>query len=154
MLLTDRRVLLAALSAGFLTAGRPSAAAQTAKPAVRLGRPRPFSFQALVARAKKEATQPYKAPPQRAAEIIKGIDFDAAQKIRFRADHALWRGGPAPTRCPSSISADIPPIRWCFMRWKTARAREILYGPDYFDYGASGTRPQDAGQSGILPVSG
>ncbi len=86
----------------------------------------------------KDATQPYKAPPQRAAEIIKGIDYDAAQKIRFRADHALWRGGPPPDPRPSSISAAIPPIRWCFTRWKTAGRAKSLTVSDYFDYSTSG----------------
>jgi periplasmic glucans biosynthesis protein len=157
MLLTDRRVLLAALSAGFLTPGALCAAAQTAKPAIRLGPPRPFSFQALVARAKKDATQPYRAPPQRAAELIKGIDYDAAQKIRFRADHALWRGGPAPDPVSffhlSRYSAD-PVVLYAL---ENGRAREILYGPDYFDYSTSGLDPKalaNLGFSGFRIMDG
>src|SRR5438445_7785992 len=99
MLVTDRRLLLAALSASLLPVSllSRSALAATATPAaIRLGPPEDFSFAALVARAKKSSGQPYKAPQPRAAQIIKDIDFDAAQKIKFRADHALWAGGPSP----------------------------------------------------------
>ena len=92
MFVTDRRLLLAALSASLLP---PHAlAAAMAPQGVRLGPARPFSFAGLVAQAKKNAARPYKAPQPRATDIIKAIDFDAAQKIKFRPDHALWRGLP------------------------------------------------------------
>src|SRR5512144_1500179 len=93
MLKTDRRLVLASLSASLLPLDAFSAFG--ASPAgVRLGPARPFSFAGLVEIAKKNAGQPYKAPAHRAAEIIHSIDFDAVQKIRFRPDHALWAGGP------------------------------------------------------------
>ena len=83
----DRRMLLAALSASVM----PQCVFAAASPsAIRLGPPRPFSFSLLADRAQKNASQPYKAPPQRAAEIIKTVDYDAAQKIKFKPDHALW----------------------------------------------------------------
>ena len=90
MLVTDRRLLLAALSASLVPA--QAWAALTGSAAIRLGPARAFSFETVRTLARKGASQPYKAPEQRAAQIIKGIDFDAAQKIKFRADHALWRG--------------------------------------------------------------
>ncbi|HEU0096571.1 MAG TPA: hypothetical protein VFQ52_08955, partial [Rhizomicrobium sp.] len=60
MFVTDRRLLLAALSASLLP---PHALAAALAPpqGARLGPPRPFSFAGLVAQAKKNATQPYKA---------------------------------------------------------------------------------------------
>jgi glucans biosynthesis protein len=82
----DRRMLLAALSASLMPQHALAAAAAPA--GIRLGPPRPFSFSQLVDRAQKNASQPYKAPPQRAAEIIKTVDYDAAQKIKFKPDHA------------------------------------------------------------------
>src|SRR5579863_10662466 len=99
MLVTDRRLLLAALSASLLPVSmqpRRALAAVSSPAGIRLGPARDFSFAGLVARAKKGASQPYQAPQPRAAQIIKEIDFDAAQKIKFRADHALWAGGPNP----------------------------------------------------------
>jgi glucans biosynthesis protein len=154
MLVTDRRLLLAALSASLLP---PCAFAAAAQPdGIKLGAARPFSFDLLAARAKKSATQPYKAPQPRAAEIIKGIDFDAAQKIRFRADHALWRGtaaDPVSFFHLSRYSGDPVVLHTL----ENGRAREILYGSDYFDYGASGLDPKalkDLGFAGFRVMDG
>ena len=140
MLVTDRRLLLAALSASLLPQGALSALAQPA--AIRLGAARPFSFDLLAARAKKNATQPYKAPPQRAAEIIKGIDYDAAQKIRFKPSHALWRGkaGADPVSFFHLSRFSNEPVTLNLV--EQGRARQIVYAPDYFDYSASGLNPK------------
>ncbi|HEX4271226.1 MAG TPA: glucan biosynthesis protein [Rhizomicrobium sp.] len=140
MLTPDRRLLLAALSASLLPpiAQAAAAAAVNGQLSIRLGPPQDFSFDALTALAKKNATQPYKAPQSRAAQIIKGIDFDAVQKIKFRPDHALWAHGPGPDPVSffhlNKYSAD-PVILHVV---EGGKAREILYGADYFDYGASG----------------
>jgi glucans biosynthesis protein len=136
MFVTDRRLLLAALSASLLP---PRAWAAAAAPqGARLGPAQPFSFASLVARAKKNATQPYKAPQQRASEIINGIDFDAAQKIKFRADHALWQGtvGTDPAAFFHLSKYSNEPV--VLHAVQDGQQREIIYGPDYFDYSASG----------------
>jgi len=146
----NRRLLLAALSACLLPP-RAMAAAKAAigKPAgIRLGPARDFSFAALAARAKKNASQPYNAPQLRATQIIKGIDFDAAQKIKFRAEHALWAGGPNPDPVAffhlSRYSGD-PVVLHAV---EGGKAREILYGPDYFDYSTSGLDAKALGNLG------
>jgi glucans biosynthesis protein len=121
----DRRLFLAALSAcGFAP---PALAAG----GVRLGLAKPFSFAGLVGFAKKSATQPYKATVS-AAAAIKAIDFDAVQKIRFRADHALWPGAAHPVSFfpLSRYSADPVTIHAV----ADGQARAVLYGPDYFDF--------------------
>ncbi|MEY4966411.1 MAG: Glucans biosynthesis protein precursor [Pseudomonadota bacterium] len=140
MLVTDRRLLLAALSASLLPRWAHAAVAQPSS--VRLGPARPFSFEMLAARAKKSATQPYKAPQQRASAIIKGIDYDAAQKIRFRPDHALWQSGPSPDPVSFFHLSRFSNEPVLLHAVEGGRAREILYGPDYFDYGASGLDPK------------
>ena len=94
MFMTDRRLLLAALSASLLP---PRAFAAVGAPA---GHPAGAAAGLSALRAwwrapKKTPASPIKRQQPRAAEIIKGIDFDAAQKIKFRADHALWRGAAA-----------------------------------------------------------
>ena len=134
MIELDRRLLLAALSASLLPC-RALAAPSTAS-GIRFGPARDFSYAWLKDRAKKNASQPYKAPEPRATQIIKGIDFDAAQKIKFRADHALWadRADPVSFFHLSRYSGD-PVVLHAV---EGGKAREILYGPDYFDYGASG----------------
>ncbi len=120
---------------------------------MRLGKATPFSYAMLAARARKAAGQPYQAPQARAAQIIKGIDFDAAQKIRFRPDHALWRGqagtDPVSFFHLSKYSGD--PVTLHVVEGDSAR--EILYGPDYFDYGDSKLDPA-ALSTWALPVSG
>jgi glucans biosynthesis protein len=123
---------------------------------VRLGPARSFSFEILTALARKNAGQPYKPPAAmpalaRAAKVIAGIDFDAAQKIAFRPDHALWRGAATPYPVSffhlSRYSGEPVVIH----QLDKGQAREILYGPDYFDYAASGL---DAKQLGGLGFAG
>ena len=143
----DRRLLLTALSASLLP--RRALAAIGRPAGIRLGPPADFSFSGLLARAQKNASQPYNAPQPRAAQIIKDIDFDAAQKIKFRADHALWAGGANPDPVSffhlSRYSGD-PVVLHAV---EDGKAREILYGPDYFDYGAAGLDPKDLNNLGF-----
>jgi glucans biosynthesis protein len=138
----DRRLLLATLSASLLPRWALAAAENPGAPGIRLGAPRAFSFESLTATARRNAAQPYKAPPQRAAQVIKTIDFDAVQKIAFRTDHALWRGvsgvDPVSFFHLSRYSGD-PVVLHALDK---GQAREILYGPDYFNYGASGLDPK------------
>jgi glucans biosynthesis protein len=136
MLMPDRRLLLAALSASWLAPAARAADAIGGKPGLRLGPPQDFSFDWLTTLAQKNASQPYKVPQSRAAQIIKAIDFDAVQKIRFRADHSLWLQGADPVAFfhLNKYSADPVSIHAV----EGGKAREILYGPDYFDYKASG----------------
>jgi glucans biosynthesis protein len=137
MIELDRRLLLAALSASLL----PGAVQAANPPAgIRLGPARDFNWAWLAARARKNASLPYKAPEPRAAEIIKGIDFDASQKIKFRADHALSASGTLPISFfhPGKYSADPVLLHTV----EGGKAREILYGPDYFDYAGTGLDPK------------
>ena len=96
MLTPDRRLLLAALSASLLPPAALWPRCGRRRQAVRLGPARDFSFAWLTdTLPKKTPASPIKRRPRRAAQIIKGIDFDAAQKIKFRADHAsVARHGP------------------------------------------------------------
>jgi glucans biosynthesis protein len=117
---------------------------------IRLGAPKDFNYPALAARAKKSASQSYKAPESRAADIIKGIDFDAVQKIKFRPDHALWPDRPQPVSFFHLSRYSNEPVLLHVI--ENGKAREVLYGPDYFDYGASHLDPKalaDLGFSGF-----
>ena len=86
----DRRLLLAALSASLL----PKWARAATEPGVRLGPPTPFRFETVVQLARKSAARPWHAPAQRAAHLIKTIDFDAVQKIGFRPDFPAHHSSP------------------------------------------------------------
>ncbi len=147
MPLIDRRLLLAALSAGMVPA--PLRAALAAGPAVRLGPPRSFSFDLLTARARRNAGQPYRPPVPPAPQLVAGIDFDTVQKIRFRPDHALWRGRPGQDPVAffhlNRYSGDPVLIH----AMEDGKARQILYGSDYFTYGDSGLDPARLGKLGF-----
>ena len=84
----DRRQLIAALAALGLSPAIPSLAQSGG---LKFGRPQPFSFENLAARAKKLADSAYQAVDPPAKAIIQGVDFDKVQKIRFRPEDALWR---------------------------------------------------------------
>ena len=157
MLTPDRRMLLAALSASLLPSCRQGrGAAKLPRAACASARPETSALTGCAALAQKNAGQPYQAAakPGRPA-IIQGIDFDDVQKIRFRADHALWRGmaGPDPVAFfhLNKYSAD-PVSHSCGEQ--AAMAREISIGPDYFDYGASGLDPKRTGQAGLCRLPG
>jgi glucans biosynthesis protein len=150
----DRRLLLAALTAAGLSPRAALAAAKADAPGVRLGPAKPFSFDWLAALAKKNATQPYKAPSAlpalvRAAKIISGIDFDAAQKIAFRPDHALWKGTAAPYPVSFFHLSRYSNEPVVIHALDNGNAREVLYGLDYFDYAASGLDPKQLGGLGF-----
>ncbi|HEX4270020.1 MAG TPA: glucan biosynthesis protein [Rhizomicrobium sp.] len=135
MFTLDRRLMLAGLSAALLPCHAHAAPADT----IRLGGARPFSFEMLAARAKKNATTPYIAPQPRAASMLRGINFDAMGKIKFRPDHALTRGSD-----PIEFF-HLNSLAWEGVKLYAVdggRAREIVYGPDYFDYGGSGIDPK------------
>jgi len=156
MIELNRRLLLAALSTSLFPAGTLAALAAPGA-AIRLGTAQDFSFSGLAAQARSNAARPYRAPQPRASHIIKDIDFDAVQKIKFRPDHALWTGGPAPDPVSffhlNRYSTDPVTI----YSLDKGKAREILYGPDYFDYSASGLDSKalaDLGFSGFRVMDG
>jgi glucans biosynthesis protein len=137
MLTTDRRLLLAGLSACLLPLD--AVCAFGAPAGVRLGSTRPFSFGGLVELAKKNAGKPYKPPAPGPAQIIHGIDFDAVQKIKFRPDHMLWAGQTYPAAFFHLSRYSNQPVVLHVV--EKGQQRDILYGPDYFDYAGTGLDP-------------
>jgi glucans biosynthesis protein len=149
----------------FLTASAPWALAMTgamngigsisalASPSVpRRGMPQPFSFDKLRDRAKMLSEAPYVAPVPPANDIISNIDFDAVQKIQFRASRALWAKGPGayPVRLFHLNEYNTLPVR--INEVAAGDARELLYSSDDFDYAGTGLRqalPGDLGYSGF-----
>lgn len=52
----------------------------------------PFSFDALTQRMKDLAGEAYKAPKEDLPEAIAKLSYDQYRAIRFRPDHAVWKG--------------------------------------------------------------
>ena len=146
----DRRGMLAAFAA-FLGVSSSRALAATSgltSGALRLGPARPFAFDALKAQAKTLAGHPYQPPPPPAA-ALSGIDFDKVQKIRFRPGEALWLGAdmPYPISFFHLNKYALVPVKIFALDGETAR--EIVYAPEYFEYGDSGLDPAALGALGF-----
>ncbi|MGH9810061.1 MAG: glucan biosynthesis protein, partial [Terriglobia bacterium] len=125
--------------------------------AERLGQPHPFDFAWLKQTAKTLASKAYVAPETPAADIIAKIDFDVAQKIKFRADRALWGdgSGPFPVRLFHVDKFNPLPIQINVV--SGGIARRVAYSTQDFDYGDTGLDkklPADLGFSGFRVMDG
>ena len=155
MIAPDRRFLLAGFAAAGLLPSLPGFAASKNPPAgLHFGPPHAFSFEALRQQAKKLATVPYQRQEPPAKAIIQGVDFDKVQKIRFRQEDALWRGvagaDPIAFFHLNKYSAD-PVSIFAVQDGPSGRqiAREVIYAPEYFDYGASSLDPKPLARLGF-----
>jgi glucans biosynthesis protein len=150
----------------FLAAGAPWVLAMVAMPGFRaaratgpqprFGAPGPFNFELLRQKAKALAEKPYVAPAP-APDIVRSIDFDTVQSIKFRADRALWPDGPGafPVRFFHVDMFNGLPVRINELSQDTAR--ELIYSIDDFDYGRAGLAaklPMDLGFSGFRVMDG
>ena len=124
-----------------------SAAAQA-----RLGAPELFDFNSLLEMAKGLAAKPYVAPKAPAPDVVSKIDFDVAQKIKFRADKALWADDPAPFPIRLFHVDKFNPLPVRINLLTGGKAQRVLYSAEDFDYGGTGLEaklPPDLGFSGF-----
>jgi periplasmic glucans biosynthesis protein len=152
-----RRSVLAGASAWLTLSwlGLPQGAA-AASAALKLGAPRPFSFDGLVRQAQAGAAQPYVAPDSLPQDVLDRIDYEAHGKIQFNTDYALFRDGPGayPVTFFHLGRYFRTPVRMHVLDSRTpqTQAREIIYDPQYFimppDSPAHGL-PRGAGFAGF-----
>jgi glucans biosynthesis protein len=147
--LNRRRFILAGIPASFALTAWPSWASM---PERQLGRPELFDFNALRDRAKSLAAKSYVAPKAPVPDIVDKIDFDVVQKIKFRADKALWDDshGPFPVRLFHLDKFNALPVQINLLA--DGKAQRVLYSADDFDYGSTGLAaklPPDLGYSGF-----
>lgn len=119
---------------------------------VTLGEPQQFSFDGLVARARKLARQPYAAPQTRYAALLDSIDYDVQRKIKPRAGQALWADSDSlfaveffhlskTARIPVAINVVTDGV-----------SRRLQYDRDMFSYGDPALArklPDDLGFAGF-----
>jgi glucans biosynthesis protein len=120
-----------------------------------LGRPRPYSFERVMELARVLAAEPYVQPRAPVPELINSIDFDAAQRVKFRASCALWQDQPLPVRFFHLNKFVGLPVRIYAVDAETAR--EILYSKQCFDYedaGLARSLPDDLGFAGFRVMDG
>src|SRR5690606_24524511 len=86
MIVTDRRRVLAGLSAALCAAAAPQALLAQ-QPEASPPQPR-FGFEEVVRRAREISIAPYEAGPS-LPEALTRLDFDAWREIRFRPERSL-----------------------------------------------------------------
>ena len=129
----SRRDTLASLAALAALSAAPGALRAAEVAGLRFGDAEPFSFDALVGRARDMAKAAYFPPPRPVPEITEQIDYDAHGKLHYKPEHALWANG-----------IGVYPVTFVHLgRYfqksvkvsaldQQGNAREILYSPDYF----------------------
>jgi len=96
------------------------------------GQPFAFSFDALIARARQLASEPYKEPYRPAPELVARIDYDVHGKIRWKPENALF------VDQPNGYPVTFFHLGQFFQKsvkmheLRSGQAREILYSPEYF----------------------
>lgn len=116
-----------------------------------------FDFNVLREMAKALAGKAYVAPKQPAPDIINKIDFDAAQKIKFRAGKAIWDDGPGPFPIRLFHVDKFNPLPVKINVLSGGRPKPVIYSPDDFDYGdtdLAAKLPRDLGFSGFRVMDG
>ncbi len=119
---------------------------------VDLGPATPFDFETLVERARRLAGTAYQAPRHPLPEVVQQIDYDAAGKIHYRRDHALFAEGPGAYPATFFPLGQNFPSRVRMFAVEQGQAQEILYSPDTFDMPADSVArqlPPDAGFAGF-----
>lgn len=128
----DRRSLLQAAAAGLLGANlsrlvATPAAAQEA-PATA-----PFTFDAVIARARALAAQPYQRPLMKLGEPFADLTYDQFRAIRFRDDKRLFAGS-------GSFQMEMLPPRYSFQDKieinvvADGRVEPVAFLTDYSDF--------------------
>lgn len=141
-------LLLPAAAAAAAVAAVPVPAA--AQPGVQLGAPQPFSFERLVVQAKEMAQRGFERRPV-AAGWLADLSPQQHQAIRYRPEAAIPLGASAySVRLVHLGSYNRSPVRVYLV--EEGSAREILYDPAMFDFGAfkpPATLPPDTGFAGF-----
>ena len=112
----------------------------------------PFSFAALIERARLLAAKPYRAPYQPAKEVTYRINYDVHGRIRFRTARAPNAEGPGMYPATFFHLGRYFPKRVRMFAVAGGMARELLYSADMFDMPADSPArglPADAGYAGF-----
>ncbi len=117
-----------------------------------LGTSRPFDFAALKGMARALSGKPYRSPQARLPAVLRNLNWDQYQSIRFRHNHALWHDDKLKFRIEFFHLGRgfTKPVR--MHQVVDGRATEIAYDSAMFDYGNSGIDghklPPDLGFAG------
>jgi glucans biosynthesis protein len=142
----------------FVLAGIPFALALTeigggrSRAQSEINPPKSFDFNVLRETARGLAGTAYVAPKAPAADTVSKIDFDVAQKIKFRAAKTIWPDGPGPFPIRLFHVDKFNPLPVKINILVGGKAKPVTYSPDDFEYGDTGLEaklPNDLGFSGF-----
>jgi glucans biosynthesis protein len=104
---------------------------------VKFGPAADFSFEGLIAQARKQSQSTYRPQPTAPREILEKIDYEAHGKIRFDTNYALFADGPGqyPVTFFHLGRFFQAPVHMNLVEGSgaTAKSREIVYDEAYFD---------------------
>jgi len=148
-MVTRRRFLASLGSLPLLSLGLPLSACASA--AARSSGER-FGLEQVSAIARALAAKPYQAPRTVASKTLDKIDYDMFQKIRFRADKALWAGSDSPFQVQFfHLHKGVrQPVKIFVV--EDGQSRELRYRHNFFSYGDTGLEkelPSDLGFAGF-----
>ena len=131
----SRRQILAGATAASLAAQLPlaTAGATTSQLGPALGKPTPFSFDDLEARAAELAQNPWADQEKTAPAIVNQISYDAFQKIRYRKDMTVMLDAEGQIQVQLFHLGQSTPRPVKIHLVEGGRAREIIYRPSLFD---------------------
>jgi glucans biosynthesis protein len=151
--LTRRQIAIGSGVLGLLAAiGLPVAITVGRANDVELGPPQAFDFEWLRGTARRLAQQPYEEPEIRHSELLDRIDFDAYQKIRPRPERSLWQNGGAAFPAQLFHLGRFFKMPVAIHVVVEGESREVLYSPEYFEFGDPGLAeqlPDDLGFAGF-----
>lgn len=126
------------LSATALPLPRAFSAANPGTTLKMLGKPQPFDYAWLKGQARALANAPFRPARDDIPDVLKNLDWDQYQDIRYRADHALWTQDRLRFRVKLFHLGLFykTPIR--IFEVSDGIAQELAYDPAMFDYGKSG----------------
>jgi periplasmic glucans biosynthesis protein len=135
----------------------PALASESVPGGIRYGKARAFDFDQLRLKASRLAGVAFEAETPPAPDIVQAIDFDAAQKIKFRPERALWSGDAhaMPVRMFHLDKFNGLPVRINVV--SDGMARAVIYARDDFDYGDTALAeklPVDLGFCGFRVMNG
>jgi glucans biosynthesis protein len=110
-----------------------------------------FGFDAVAAKAKKLAAEPFKAPPQ-VPEWLTKINYDQWRDIRFRTDQTIWREPPGPFQVQFFHPGLFYDRTVAVNLIQGKKAKPLEFSPSQFDYGRNDFAsrvPQSLGYAGL-----
>ena len=152
----QQRDFLQAIAA-LAVAGLPRSGLSAAGPAFTtltpLGKPQAFDYAWLKGQARALANRVYQPPVSHLPDVVKALDYDQYQTIRYRADDALWAQDRRRFQMKFFHLGLYykSPVR--MYEVVDDQAHELAYDPAIFDYGESGLTgshlPKDLGFAGF-----